>query len=78
MKSMFGFTLLLAVLLSACSDGVPHVEDPHHPVDASGNPIKGTEFLQKYCAGKSNNETCTKIQQAVNADSTKGGIPKGW
>ena len=67
-----------AILLSGCSDGVPHVEDPHHPVDASGKPIKGTEFLMKYCAGKLQNETCAKVATAVSADSTKGNMPKGY
>lgn len=78
MKKGFGLVILAAVLLSACSDGVPHVEDPHNPVDTDGNPIKGSEFLMKYCAGKSNNETCAKVATAVSADSTKGKMPKGW
>lgn len=74
----YALMIFAAVLLSACSDGVPDVEDPHHPVDASGTPIKGTEFLEKYCAGKLTNETCVKVQKAVSADSSKGGLPKGW
>jgi len=79
MNKGFGLVVLAAaVLLSACSDGVPHVEDPHHPVDADGNPIKGSEFLMKYCAGKSHNETCAKVATAVSADSSKGKMPKGW
>jgi hypothetical protein len=78
MKKIFGLAILAAVLLSACSDGVPHVEDPHNPVDADGKPIKGTEFLMKYCAGKSQNETCAKVATAVSADSTKGKMPKGY
>ena len=78
MKKYFGLMLLAAVLLSACDDGVPNVKDPHHPVDANGNEIKGTEFMQKYCSGKATNETCAKVQRAVSSDSTKGGLPKGW
>lgn len=78
MKKGFSLMLLTAVFLAACSDGVPHVDDPHHPVDANGQPMKGTDFIQKYCAGKLTNETCAKVQKAVSSDSTKGGLPKGW
>lgn len=78
MKKSVGLMVLAVVFLAACSDGVPHVEDPHHPVDANGNPVKGTEFLQKYCAGKITNETCVKVENAVSSDSSKGGLPKGW
>lgn len=80
MNKGFGLVVLVAaVLLSACgNDGVPYVEDPHHPVDADGKPIKGSDFLMKYCAGKSHNETCAKVATAVSADSTKGKMPKGW
>ena len=78
MKRRFGLMLLAAVLMTACDDGVPKVDDPHHPVDANGNPIKGTEFVQKYCMGKATNETCAKVHQAVSMDSSKGQMPKGW
>ncbi len=78
MKKSIGLMLFAAVLLAACSDGVPRVDDPHHPVDANGQPMKGTDFIQKYCAGKPTNETCVKVQKAVSSDSTKGGLPKGW
>ena len=78
MKKSFGLMLLAAAFLAACGDGVPRVDDPHHPVDRNGTAMKGTDFLQKYCMGKQNNETCAKVQQAVNTDSTKGGLPKGY
>lgn len=79
MKKGFNLMLFIAVLLlAACSDGVPHVNDPHHPVDANGQALKGTDFIQKYCAGKPTNETCVKVQKAVSSDSIKGGLPKGW
>ena len=80
MKKVLGLALAIfaAALLSACSDGVPHVEDPHNPVDAAGKPIKGTDFLMKYCAGKPQNETCAKVSTAVSMDSSKGKMPKGW
>lgn len=78
MKKIFALIFLPFIALVGCSDGVPHVEDPHHPVDASGKPIKGADFVQKYCAGKSNNETCSKVATAVSKDSTRKGVPKGW
>lgn len=70
--------LLAAAILSACGDGVPHVADPHNPTDEAGNPIKGTEFLMRYCSGKAQNETCAKVSTAVSAGSTKGKMPKGY
>ncbi|MDR1229598.1 MAG: hypothetical protein LBK55_11430 [Azoarcus sp.] len=70
--------ILATVFLGACSDGVPHVEDPHHPVGADGNPIKATEFLTRYCQGKLANETCDKVRIASRMDSSRGPLPKGW
>lgn len=66
--------------LTACGDrdGVPAVEDPHHPVDAQGNPMKGVDFIKKYCLGKPSNETCARVRQAVSLDSVRGVMPKGW
>ncbi len=77
MKKIYLFVLLVG-FLTGCADGVPHVEDPSKPIDANGNPIKGTDFLQQYCQGKPTNEDCVKVQRAVSANSTKGGLPKGW
>jgi hypothetical protein len=76
-------TLLVAGLLAGCntkvdSDGVPRVDDPHHPVDADGKPMKGLDFVQKYCLGKGTNATCDAVHIAVSQDSSKGGLPKGW
>jgi len=78
MKNAIALMSVAAVFLSACGDAVPHVEDPHHPVDASGNPLKSGEFLQKYCQGKPTNETCVKVLTAANMDASRGGLPKGW
>jgi hypothetical protein len=78
MKKVLGLAILMAALLNACSDGVPHVKDPHNPVDADGKPIKGIEFMKKYCAGKLQNETCEKVSRAVSIDSVRGKMPKGW
>ena len=56
---------------------VPVVKDPHHPTDAGGKPIKGIDFLRKYCAGRDLDETCLRVKQAVSADSSIGIMPKG-
>ena len=79
MRTRFGFIIIpFVMVLAACSDGVPAVDDPHHPVDAQGNPIKGTDFIQKYCLDKPTNETCARVHQAISIDSVRGGMPKGW
>jgi hypothetical protein len=72
MKKLVLAAFTTVALLSGCGDdGVPHVSDPHNPVDASGNPIKASEFLSKYCAGKDSNETCAKVVRAAQEDSDK-------
>jgi hypothetical protein len=76
MKKYFALAAMLT-FLSACSDGIPNVEDPHNPV-VDGKPIKGTEFLEKYCRGDNWNGTCDRVQAAVSMDSSKKGLPKGW
>ncbi|MSS68118.1 hypothetical protein FHG75_03205 [Xylella fastidiosa subsp. multiplex] len=79
MKKLFLLLLIaVTVLLPACNDGVPKVKDPHNPLDAEGKPISGSEFIDKYCLGKFTNEDCIRVQKAVSADSSKGGLPKGW
>ena len=82
MKKSLVVMFITVALLAACGggdgDGVPIINDPHHPVDTGGKPISGTEFLKKYCVGKSNNETCAKVNLASNIDAAKGGLPKGW
>lgn len=78
MKKHLALIFVVAAMLSACSDGVPNVADPHNPTDADGNPIKAYLFIKKYCEGKVTSETCAKVIQAHRTDSTKGGLPKGW
>lgn len=78
MRAFILLIVFLSSLLSGCDDGVPKISDPHHPVDATGNSIKGTDFLERYCLGKPTNETCIKVQRAVSTDSLKRGVPKGW
>ncbi len=75
MKIRLCIALLPALLLVACSDGVPRVEDPHNIV-VDGQKITQATFLRTYCAGKSSNETCMRVLQAKQWDSTRGPMPK--
>jgi hypothetical protein len=77
MNRVFGL-MMVAVLLVACSDGVPKVDDPNHPLDASGKSISGLEFIKKYCVSEALNKDCMKVRNAVSLNSDKGGLPKGY
>jgi hypothetical protein len=59
----------VALLVIGCSDSVPNVQDPHNIVVA-GEPMTQQRFLEKYCAGKTQHETCNKVYRAMIADST--------
>lgn len=79
MKKHIALSLLVAVFLAGCNnDGVPEVKDFHHPTDADGNPMKASDFLQKYCVAKIGNETCERVRITAGMDSSKGPMPKGW
>jgi len=78
MKKNIALVVVFAAMLAGCNDGVPHVDDPHNPKDADGNPIKANLFIKKYCEGKVTSETCIKVIQAHRVDSLRGGVPKGW
>lgn len=75
MKYRLYAALLGVLVLSACGDNVPTVEDPHNIV-VDGKKMKQADFLEKYCAGKGGNETCIKVLQAKQKDSTRGEMPK--
>ena len=75
MKSRLYAAIGAAIFVSACSDGVPNVEDPHNIV-VNGIHMTQAEFLETYCTGKSNNETCGKVVIAKHKDSTRGVMPK--
>jgi hypothetical protein len=55
--------------LSACgndsvqNDGVPTISD-YENIVVDGKPMKHDEFFDKYCVGKSNNETCLRVMHA--------------
>jgi hypothetical protein len=77
MKNIFLACLLPLALLTACSDGVPQVDDPYKIV-VNGEPMTGTEFMKKYCSDKPAHETCMKVSRATIASSTRGKMPAGW
>ena len=78
MKTNCFVVLFLLAACNAYATDVPVVKDPHHPTDADGKPIKGVDFVRKYCAGKDLDETCLRVKQAVNIDSRGSTLPKGW
>lgn len=70
--------ILCGILLSACTDNsVPHVDDPDNVV-VNGEPMTQRAFIEKYCIGKPQNETCLKVQHASALASvrSKNGIPR--
>lgn len=72
LAAAFGF------FLSACDfDSVPHVLDPKNVV-VNGEPMTQRAFIEKYCIGKPNNETCLKVQHAWSASGAKSktGVPR--
>ncbi len=76
MKLHLLIAVIPALLLAACGDdGVPKVEDPHNIV-VDGQKMTQTDFIKKYCSGKANNETCMRVLQAKQQDSTRGVMPK--
>jgi hypothetical protein len=60
----------LMLLVAGCNDKVPHVDDPRNIV-VSGQPMTPRSFVDKYCAGETDNENCVKVRRAMAADSTK-------
>ena len=78
MKTNAFVVLLLLAVCNAYATDVPVVKDPHHPTDADGKPIKGIDFVRRYCEGKELDETCLGVRQAVSADSSRGKMPKGY
>lgn len=69
---------IFGICLFACTDdSVPHVEDPKNVV-VNGEPMTHRVFIEKYCIGKPDNETCIKVQNAGSAAAvrSKTGIPR--
>lgn len=69
--------IIPALLLAACGDDVPKVEDPHNIV-VDGQPMTQAAFIEKYCAGKADNATCMTVLAAKRQDSTRGKEKVKW
>lgn len=65
------------LLVVACGDDVPKVDDPHNIV-VDGAPMTQAEFIGKYCAGKADNATCMTVLVAKRKDSTRGKLKVEW
>ena len=65
------------VVLAGCNDSVPKVDDPRNIV-VDGQPMTARAFVEKYCAGKEEHETCLTVRRAMVADATKSksGAPR--
>lgn len=73
MRSLYLIAIsICGFIVAGCAkDDVPAVSDPHNIV-VEGQKMKQMEFLNKYCQGKVDNETCLKVNQAMRQDATKG------
>lgn len=74
----FTVVVVLGLCLFACKDNsVPHVEDPKNVV-VDGKPMEQRAFIEKYCIGKPDNETCIRVQNARSAADGKSrtGVPR--
>ena len=56
--------LLPALVVAACGQEVPHVDDPHNIV-VNGEEMSQADFLDKYCIGKESHPTCSKVVDAA-------------
>lgn len=70
-----GILLAISLLMAACEQGVPHVDDPHNVV-VNGQTMTQLEFLEKYCVGKVADENCAKVSYAMRKDAVVGGVPR--
>jgi hypothetical protein len=73
MKNRALAVALLGLFLAACKedDGVPKLADPHNPV-VDGKAMTKRAFLDKYCLGKSESETCRIVVQYQRIESFSG------
>ena len=56
--------LLSGIVVLACGQEVPSVDDPHNIV-VNGEKMSQADFLDKYCIGKENHPTCSKVLDAA-------------
>jgi hypothetical protein len=75
MKFKLSLALVCLFALSACdndvvlNDGVPNVDPQNIIVD--GTTMTPTEFLKKFCIGKNQNETCSKVRHKAQMDTER-------
>ncbi|SEA60128.1 hypothetical protein SAMN05216403_1307 [Nitrosospira multiformis ATCC 25196] len=56
--------LLPGIFVLACEREVPYVDDPSNIV-VDGEKMSQTDFINKYCIGKENGPTCSKVLDAA-------------
>jgi hypothetical protein len=74
MKYQLLCVLCLLGLLSACGDSVPHVSDPENII-VDGQKMTQRDFVEKYCAAKTDEESCVLVRRAMFTSSGKGKTP---
>ena len=79
---MFKKTIIVfcLILLAACNkpDSVPNVDDVNNII-VDGQTMTPSQFMEKYCYGKTDNETCLKVSQAHKKNFLNNKtLPKGW
>lgn len=67
--------MAISLLITACNQGVPEVNDPHNVV-VNGKKMTQLEFLEKYCVATVADENCAKVSYAMRQDSVTGGVPR--
>jgi hypothetical protein len=78
-KFTFVLFTAIAAALSGCGHDVPSVPDPvPREIVVGDQTLTQQQFLEKYCAGKTSNETCVKVSRAMIIGSTRSpnGIPR--
>jgi len=57
---------------------VPTVDDVNN-IMVDGQKMTPSQFMEKYCYGKTDNETCLKVSQAHKKNFLNNkSLPKGW
>ena len=72
--------IISIILLASCNkpDSVPTVDDVNN-IMVDGNKMTPSQFMEKYCYGKTDNETCLKVSQVHKKNFLNNkSLPKGW
>ncbi len=72
--------ILSVILLASCDkpDSVPTVDDVNN-IMVDDNKMTPSQFMEKYCYGKTDNETCLKVSKAHKKNFLNNkSLPKGW